>query len=130
MSFKSMLKHQCTIRRLTEHVEDGSSNWVLSDHATEVQCFVDLAPLTQVNPYYAPEGGRPTQRAGKVFFAPLANGDCPVISGDFILVTKGPPGTFRIEAIMDDIWKPSKRHHYEIGVTEVAPQIARSQVSR
>ena len=130
MSYQSNLKHRCTVRRLNEVVTDGASNYVWSNVKSDVWCFVDLVPLNSANPYYTPEGGRPSQRAGVIFVEPEANGDCPVISGDVIVTTKGPRGTFKIENILDEVWTPHKLHHYEIGITEVAPQIARKQVSQ
>lgn len=130
MSYHSNLKHRCTVRRLNEVVVDGSSNYVWRDVKADVRCFIDLSPLTNVNPYYTPEGGRPSQRAGTIFVEPESNGDCPLISGDVVVTTRGPKGTFKIENILDEVWTASKLHHYEIGITEVAPQIARKQVSQ
>lgn len=130
MSYQSNLKHRCTVRRLQEVVVDGASNYNWTNVKEDVRCFVDLAPLTGVNPYFTPEGGRPSQRAGVLFVSPELNGDCPVISGDVIVTTRGPKGTFKIENILDEVWNPHRLHHYEIGITEVAPQIARKQVSQ
>lgn len=129
MSFSGLLKHRMSVRSLVETVKDGSSSYQWSERIKDVRCFVDLAPLTGVDPYYHPQSGRPTNRAGKLFVQPLRNGDSPVRSGDTIVVTKGPSGTFKVENIIDEIWTPHKRHHWEYGITEVAPQLARKQVS-
>lgn len=130
MSFKSLLKHRCSVRSLDEVVQDGASSYVWIVRLTDVKCRIDLQPLASRDPYFTPEGGRPTERAGMMFFLPNEDDACPVKSGDTIVMTKGPKGTFQIENIIDEIWNGHRLHHFEVGVTEVAPQIARKQVSQ
>jgi hypothetical protein len=57
-------------------------------------------------------------------------GDIPIRSGDRIVMTRGPVGTFLVEGAFDEAWTPRQRHHIEIGVVEVAGQIARAQYSQ
>lgn len=109
---------------------DGSSSYNWQIKATGVRCFIDLQLLTGVDPYFTPAGGRPGVRAGRLFVEPTANGGSPVAAGDHIVITRGPKGTFKIEQIIDEVWTPEALHHFEYGVTEVAPQIARKEVSQ
>lgn len=127
MSFQSQLKHRCEVSNLVEVVEDGASSYVFEIKIPDLRCFLDLKALTEVDPYFVPAAGRPTERAGTLFVLPKTDGSCPVKPGDSITITRGPSGTFEINNMIDEIWTPHRLHHYEIGCTEVAPQIARKR---
>jgi hypothetical protein len=44
-----------------------------------------------------------------------------------VKMTLGPSGTFLIEGAVDEIWKPTAKHHVEVGVTEVPAQISKGK---
>lgn len=130
MSFKSLLKHRCIILRLVETAQDGSPvfEWqpiTQADGTTQVRCFLDLNFIRRgKDPIWTPEAGRPSDRSGVLFIT------TPVKSGDRIQMVKGPAGMFEIQGAVDEAWTPSAQHHLEIGVKEVAVQIARGQYSQ
>jgi hypothetical protein len=135
MSFSAMLKHRCQILTMAESTEDGSPviGWVplpVSDTDTTpavFACFLDLNFIRSgKDPQWTAEAGRPADRTG-VFFG---FGDIPLRSGDRILMVRGPSGTFVAEGAFDEAWTPRGRHHIEIGVVEVAGQIARAQYTQ
>lgn len=130
MSYSGLLKHKVEVKELEEFVVDGASTYEWVIKIPELRCFVDLELLSSVDPYFTPAGGRPTERGGKLFVKPLVDGSCPVKAGDTFRVTQGPAGTFKIQNQIDEIWTPHRLHHYELGILEVAPQIARKQVSQ
>jgi hypothetical protein len=127
MSFKSLLKHRCTVLELIETSDDGSPVTSYQPKAFEVRCFLDLNFIRRgKDPMWTAEAGRPADRTGVLFLSPAA----PIVSGDRILMTTGPAGTFSIEGAIDEVWRPGSIHHLEVGVVEVATQIARGQFSR
>jgi hypothetical protein len=133
MSFRATLKHRCQVLRLTETAEDGVpiTDWspLTDGYGNDVtyRCFLDLTFMRRgKDAMWTPEAGRPADRTG-VFFA---MGDIPIRSGDRIVMTRGPVGTFLVEGAFDEAWTPRQRHHIEIGVVEVAGQIARAQYSQ
>lgn len=127
MSYRSLLKHRCSVIELVESVTDGSPVMTWNVKATDVRCYLDLNFIRKgKDPMWTPEGGRPADRSGVLFLL----GDAPVKSGDHILMTKGPAGTFSLEGAFDEAWQPSKRHHIEIGVVEVAAQLSRGMFSQ
>jgi hypothetical protein len=102
MSFRAMLKHRCRVLSMSESSEDGVPvigwDYVRTNgQPAEYRCFLDLNFIRR--------GKDPqwTPEAGRpadrtgVFFA------------------------------FDEAWTPSVRHHIEIGVIEVASQMARVQ---
>lgn len=125
-----MLKHRCRVLSMSEESEDGVPviGWDYvrdaSAQPAEFRCFLDLNFIRRgKDPQWTAEAGRPADRSG-VFFA---MGDIPLRSGNRIEMTRGPEGTFVAEGAFDEAWTPSARHHIEIGVLEVASQIARVQ---
>lgn len=127
MSYRSMLKQRCTILELVETIDDGAPNVAWQVKAENVPCLLDLNFIRKgKDPMWTPEGGRPADRSGVIFFL----GDAPIQSGDRILMTKGPAGTFSTEGAFDEAWTPKGRHHIEIGVLEVASQRARGAYSQ
>lgn len=128
MSFRSMLRHRCQILTLEETMENGSPvvDWVpishpvehpLSGQPIEYRCFMDLTFQRRgKDPQWTPEAGRPADRQG-VFFA---LGDIPMRAGDRIKMTRGPSGIYETTGSFDEAVTPHKRHHIEVGVSEVA----------
>lgn len=117
-----MLQHRCTVKRLTETFENGMPihQWV--EVATNVRCFVDLNFVRLgKDPTWTPEAGRPSDRSGVAFFL----GKAPIKNGDHIVMTRGPSGTFSLEAAIDEAWQPRKKHHLEVSIKEVPAQISR-----
>ena len=122
MSYNSLLKHRCTVLSLVETQVDGSPIVAWQATSTNVRCFLDLNFIRRgKDPMWTAEAGRPQDRSGVLFL----RGDQLVESGNRVLMTKGPAGTFSIEGALDEAWQPDKRHHIEIGVVEVAGQLAR-----
>lgn len=138
MSFRSMLQHRCRILRLEETIEDGSPivNWapilyplnhIQATQPMLFRCFLDLTFIRRgKDPQWTPEAGRPADRTG-VFFA---LGDCPLQAGDRIEMVMGPNGIFETTGAFDEAWTPRKRHHLEVGVSEVAAMLTRPQYSQ
>lgn len=133
MSFRAMLKHRCHVLRMAESAVDGVpvvGYEPLRDSADQpiaYRCFLDLNFIRRgKDPQWTAEAGRPADRTG-VFFG---EGSIPLRSGDRIQMTQGPAGTFLAEGAFDEAWTPSGRHHIEIGVIEVAGQIARAQYAQ
>jgi hypothetical protein len=116
-----MLKQRCTVKRLMDTSINGYSTFGWVDVETNVPCFLDLGFLRMgKDPMWTPEAGRPSDRTGVWFGMPKAN----VMSGDQIVMTKGPSGTFQLEGAVDQVWRPQDFHHLEIGVKEVGRPIA------
>jgi hypothetical protein len=85
--------------------------------ATSERCFLDLGFIRQgKDPQWTPEAGRASDRSGVLFLGPTT----AMRPGDRIRMTKGPSGTFQVEGAYDEAWRPSDRHHIELGVVEVA----------
>lgn len=121
MSYRALLAHRCTVMRLTESFVNGIPTHTWTDVATNVRCFVDLNFVRLgKDPTWTPEAGRPSDRSGVAFFL----GSAPIKNGDRIKMTKGPSGTFSLEAAIDEAWRPSAKHHLEISVKEVPKQLA------
>lgn len=86
-----------------------------------VPCFLDLNFIRKgKDPVWTPEAGRASDRSGVGFF----RGDAPLTAASRIQMVKGPEGTFSVEMAVDEAWTPNRKHHLEVGVTEVAKQIA------
>lgn len=133
MSYNALLKHRCQILRMSETAEDGVPvlGWSPladdQDQPLTFRCFLDLNFIRRgKDPQWTPEAGRPADRSG-VFFG---QGSIPLRSGDRIKMTRGPAGTFEAQGAFDEAWTPCERHHIEIGVVEVAGQIARAQYAQ
>lgn len=123
MSYRSMMRHRCTVLDLTSSNDDGSPIFDWTPIATNIPCFLDLNFIRRgKDPMWTAEAGRPADRSGVLFLL----GNAPIRSGHRIRMTKGPSGTFSIEGAFDEAWRPSERHHIEIGVVEVANQISRN----
>lgn len=121
MSYKAMLKHRATIRRLVASDLDGMPIHTWSVVAGGVPCFLDLNFIRKgKDPMWSPEAGRVSDRSGVLFMG----GTAVIKSGDRITMTKGPSGTFQIEGAVDEAWRPTDKHHVEVGVVEVANQLA------
>lgn len=121
MSYRTMLKHRCSITRLVESSTNGyvTFNWVPIQ--TNVPCFLDLTFIRMgKDAMWTPEAGRPADRTGVWFGMPKVD----VQSGDQVVMTKGPLGTFQIEGAVDEVWRPQDFHHLELGVKEVGRPIA------
>lgn len=124
MSYAGMLKHRCSLQTLSSTFVDGVPRTAWVDVATSVPCFLDLDYLRRgKDPMWTPETGRARDRAGVLFL----KGTAPVKSGQRIVMSKGPSGTFLIEGAVDEAWRPSSKHHIEVGVTEVPTQITKGQ---
>lgn len=129
MSYKSLMKHRCTLLDMMEIDDDGS---VLYDWGpatgpdgtplTNVRCFLDLNFIRRgKDTQWMEAAGRPQDRAGVIFFLP----GTPVKAGQRIKMQRGPQGTFKIEGAIDEAWTPEEEHHLEIGVIEVATVLTR-----
>jgi hypothetical protein len=124
MSLKSMLAHRCTLIEPVESSEYGSSVYTWQVVAENVRCFLDLNYVrTGKDALWIEAAGRPADRTGVVFF----DGKTRIKSGYRMEMTKGPHGTFSIEGAIDEAWKPTRRHHLEIGVIEVATSMSRPE---
>lgn len=120
MSYKAMLRHRCTVKRLQETFVNGMPvhNYVVV--ATGVRCFIDLNFVRLgKDPTWTVEAGRPSDRTGVGFFM----GSAPIQNGDRITITRGPTGTFSLEAAVDEAWRPSSKHHLEVSIKEVPRQL-------
>ena len=118
-----MLKQRCSIQRLVEGTTNGYSTFVWQVVQTGVPCFLDLSFIRQgKDPMWTAEAGRPSDRSGVWFGMPTVD----VRSGDQIVMTKGPSGTFQIEGAVDQVWRPGDFHHLELGVKEVGRPIAQA----
>ena len=121
MSYTAMLKHRATVRRLVASDLDGMPVHTWKTVAKDVPCFLDLNFIRKgKDPVWTPEAGRTADRSGVLFLG----GDTVARSADRITMTKGPSGTFLIEGAVDEAWRPTDRHHIEVGVVEVANQLA------
>lgn len=124
MSYKALLRHRCTVKRLEETFINGipSQQWVVV--ATNVRCFLDLNFVRLgKDPTWTAEAGRPSDRTGVGFFL----GNAPIRNGDHIEMTKGPSGSFSLEAAIDEAWQPTAKHHLEVSVKEIPAQLASGQ---
>jgi hypothetical protein len=122
VSYNALLKHRCQILRLTEDSIMGMPTELWKPVAAGVRCFLDLGFIRQgKDPMWTPEAGRPADRSGVLF----VRGDAVIKSGDRIVMTKGPTGTFQIEGAIDEAWQPTRRHHIEVGVVEVGSALAK-----
>lgn len=123
MSYRSLLKHRCTIYRLEASQTDGMSAQAWSPVATNVPCFIDLQYIRMgKDPMWTPEAGRPSERTGVMFLLPPV----PVHSGDRFIITRGPAGSFSIEGADDIVWTPGYFHHREVGVKEIGSPLSLS----
>lgn len=123
MSYGSLLKHRCELFELREAFVNGipQSNW--TQVASGVHCFLDLNFIRHgKDPMWTPEAGRSADRSGVLFLKTNS-----VRSGMRVKMTFGPSGMFLIEGAVDEAWKPTRRHHVEVGVTEVPSQISNGQ---
>lgn len=119
MSYRSMLKHRGDLLELQEGFVKGipQSNWVVV--STGLKCFLDLNFIRHgKDPMWTAEAGRASDRSGVLFT------ETRVKSGQRIRMTFGPGGVFQIEGAVDEAWRPTSRHHYEVGVTEVPSQLS------
>lgn len=122
-----MLKHRCELLELQDVFEDGIavSEWV--SVADGVKCFLDLNFIRRgKDPIWTPEAGRASDRSGVLF----VQGSAPVRSGMRVRMAFGPAGTFLIEGAVDEAWRPTSRHHIEVGVVEVPSQISNGKGSK
>lgn len=127
MSYSGLLKHRATLLELREDFVKGVPVTDWAEVATNVHCFLDLNFLRRgKDPMWTAEAGRPTDRNGVLF----VKGNAPVKSGMRVRMTFGPSGTFLIEGAVDEAWRPTKRHHIELGVTEVPSQISKGQAAK
>ena len=121
MSYRALMKHRVTVLRLQETFVGGLPVHQWTEVATGVRCFLDLNFVRLgKDPTWTPEAGRPTDRSGVGFFL----GDAPIKNGDRIKVTRGPSGTFALEAAVDEAWQPTRKHHLEVSIKEVAGQLS------
>lgn len=124
MSYGGLLQHKCNLLTLTTTFADGMPVSAWTPYATGVKCFLDLNFIRRgKDPMWTPEAGRSSDRAGVLFLSGKANPK----SGMRVQMTKGPSGTFLVEGAVDEAWRPTKLHHYELGVTEVPSQITKGQ---
>lgn len=125
MSYKGMLRHRCKILRQEVDLASGSPiyQWVVVK--SNVRCFLDLNFIRHgKDAMWTPEAGRPTERAGVGFFL----GNEVVQNGDWIQMTKGPSGIFELQAAVDEAWRPTDKHHLEVGVKEIPKAFANGQI--
>ncbi len=124
MSYNGLLAHRASLMTLESTFVDGvpMSRWV--PYSTNVRCFLDLNFLRKgKDPMWTAEAGRPSDRSGVLFLS----GKATPRSGMRVKMTKGPKGTFLVEGAVDEAWRPTKLHHYELGVIEVPAQISKGQ---
>lgn len=127
MSYKSLLKHRCSLLELQESFVNGipQSSWV--SVAEGVKCFLDLNYIRRgKDPMWTAEAGRVSDRTGVLFL----HGTAPAKSGMRVKMTFGPAGTFLIEGAVDQSWRPTSLHHLEVGVIEVPSQISKGQEAK
>lgn len=125
MSFKSLLAHRCTILRQDVDLRTGSASYSWVEVATNVPCFIDLNFIRKgKDPMWTAEAGRTPERTGVGFFSKRAQ----LQNGDWIKVTTGPVGVFSIETAIDEAWRPTTKHHFEVSLKEIPRQFAKGQV--
>lgn len=121
MSYPGLLKHKCSLLKLSMTMEAGlaKSQWV--EVARNVPCFLDLNFIRRgKDPLWTAEAGRPSDRSGVLFL----KANSGVESGMRVRMSFGPSGTFLIEGAVDEAWRPTRNHHIEVGVSEVPSQIS------
>lgn len=126
MSYGGLLKQRCRIKYLKETFKNGVpvTEWAVRPDMGNVKCFLDLNFIRRgKDPMWTPEAGRPSDRSGVLFVA----GNAVIKSGDRIEMLRGPSGTFQIEGAVDEAWRPTSKHHLELGVIEVPSQISKGQ---
>lgn len=125
MSYATMLKHRCDLLQLQESFVNGIPQTVWQKVNTQpVKCFLDLNFIRRgKDPIWTPEAGRTADRSGVLFL----HGTAPAKSGMRVKMLFGPSGTFLIEGAVDEAWRPTSKHHLEVGVTEVPSQISKGQ---
>lgn len=122
MSYKSLLKHRCTVLRNEVNLDSGSPDYGWQPVAQGVPCLLDLNFVRRgKDPIWTAEAGRPAERSG-VLFVRL---DAPLKDGDWVKITRGPKGTYSFTGPLDEAWRPTDLHHVEIGVREVPRQAVR-----
>jgi hypothetical protein len=123
VSYRTLLRHRCTIERQTRTQIDGTVAFEWGAISKNEACFIDLTFIRKGrDPQWTPESGRPADRTGVGFFGPRSK----VLVGDRVRMTRGPiKGTFMIEGAFDQISDHRGRlHHIEAGVHEVPPSVA------
>jgi len=125
MSYRSMMKHRCELLALDQSFVNGipQSKWEPVG-ATPFRCFLDLNFIRRgKDPVWTPEAGRVSDRSGVLFLL----GQAEVRPGMRVRMLRGPTGTFLIEGAVDEAWRPTDKHHIEVGVVEVPSQISKGQ---
>lgn len=124
MSYRGLLAHRVTIKRSETTIVDGVESFGWVTVASGVPCRMDLQFIRSGrDPQWTPEAGRMEDRTGVGFF--LA--DAPVRTGDRVIVTRGPSGTFLLEGSIDEVQgRHGRTHHIEVGVKEVPGPVARA----
>lgn len=122
MAFASLLRHRCTIMRMSETQVNGKVGTTWEVASTGNKCFLDLNFIRKgKDQIWTPEAGRPADRTGVLFMS----GTADIVSGDRVRMTTGPSGTFELQSAVDEAWRPTNKHHLELGVKEVSSVIAR-----
>ena len=125
MRYTSLLRHRADLLRM-EQIKVGGlagAHWVVVE--SNVRCFLDLTFIRKGrDPIWTAQGGRPSERNGVLFMHPNTD----IRSGDRVRMTRGPAGTFQIEGALDEAWRPTSRHHLELGCVEVGSPLAKGTV--
>jgi hypothetical protein len=127
VSYRSLLKHRCTLLQIHETKVGGlpGATWVAV--ATNLPCFLNLGMVRKgKDPVWTPESGRPNERSGVLFLHPKVNG--VLRSGMRVDMQRGPSGTFQVVGAVDEAWTPTRLHHMECGVEEIGSPLAKGHV--
>lgn len=101
--------------------DDGTDNISSTGGATDlvIPCFLDLNYIRKgKDMIWTPEAGRAADRTGVLFALP----DAPIKASSRLQIIKGPIGTYSVNQVVDQSWRPTDLHHLEVGVTECAQQ--------
>jgi hypothetical protein len=128
MSYSSLLKHRGDLLDLDQQFVNGVARTEWVAYASGLKCFLDLQYVRfGKDPLWTPEAGRASDRTGVLFLLGKPGLNVEVRSGMRFKTTKGPAGTFLIEGAVDEVWRPTAKHHIEVGVTEVPSQISKGK---
>ena len=126
MSYSSLLDHRADVKRMTPTIVDGVESMTWRTVGRSRRCRLDLQFIRPGrDPQWTAEAGRPVDRTGVVFFE---RGE-DIRTGDRIVVTRGPIGTFEIDGDVDHVFgRRGRVHHVEVGCKEVPGPRARASV--
>lgn len=127
MSYSNLLRDRVVVERPTVDLTTGSAITTYQPvDGIPIRANLDLQFIRKGrDPIWTPESSdtTPQLRTGVAFFLRTAD----VQDGDRIRWVKGGDGLFEIKRGTDMVKRPGQKHHLEVWISEIAPQIARGQ---